>query len=74
MAWDELEGKQLAFEHRRKAIEARIDALRAEFRAEEEEFARIAASARWKSEAAAVNQSEMSKSRKSREAHPEGRR
>lgn len=36
----ELEQKQLALIHRRKAMEAQIEALRAEFHAEEEEFRR----------------------------------
>ena len=41
---EELERKKLAIDHRRKLIQAQIEALRAGFKAEEEEFAQIAAS------------------------------
>ncbi|HXC35453.1 MAG TPA: circadian clock protein KaiC [Candidatus Acidoferrales bacterium] len=41
---DELEYKKLALEHRRKAVQAQIEALRAGFMAEQEEFSRLEAS------------------------------
>jgi circadian clock protein KaiC len=41
---EELERKEMALEHRRKALEAQIEALRAGFMAEKEEFTRVAAS------------------------------
>jgi circadian clock protein KaiC len=37
----ELERKELALSHRRKVMEAQIDALRAAFQAEEEEFRQL---------------------------------
>ena len=45
---EEVRRKQLSLEHRRKAIEAQVESLRAEFRSEEEEFDRIAANDRLK--------------------------
>lgn len=44
MRKDELECKRLALEHRRKVVEAQIEALRAGFMAEQEEFSRFEAS------------------------------
>ena len=41
---DELERKKLALDHRRRAVEAQIEALRAGFLAEQEEFSRVTAS------------------------------
>lgn len=41
---EELNRKQLALEHRRKGMEAQIEALRASFLAEQQEFERISAS------------------------------
>jgi circadian clock protein KaiC len=38
---DELEGKKLALDHRRRAVEAQIEALRAGFMAEQEELSRV---------------------------------
>lgn len=43
---DELERSRLALEHRRKALEAQIEALRAGFLADQEEFARVMAAHR----------------------------
>jgi circadian clock protein KaiC len=65
VAEEDLERKQLALEHRRKAIDARIEALRAEFHAEEEEFARSLANARLKSDTIQEERTAMAKSRKS---------
>lgn len=41
---DEMERQKLAMEHRRRAVEAQVEALRAGFLAEQEEFARVMAS------------------------------
>lgn len=40
---DEVQRKKLALEHRRRAVEAQIEALRAEFLAEQEELSRVVA-------------------------------
>jgi circadian clock protein KaiC len=63
-AREELERKKLALEHRRKSIKAQIEALRADFKAEEEEFARAASNARLKSETLAADRAAMAKSRR----------
>jgi circadian clock protein KaiC len=63
-AKEELERKKLALEHRRKSIKAQIEALRADFKAEEEEFARAASNARLKSERLAADKAAMAKSRR----------
>jgi circadian clock protein KaiC len=41
---EEVERKRLALEHRRKAVHAQIEALKAGFSAEAEEFARVSSS------------------------------
>lgn len=64
-AQEELERKKLALAHRRKAIEAQVEALRADFRAEEEEFARAALSAQLKLETIEADRVAMAKSRRS---------
>ncbi|HEY1171474.1 MAG TPA: circadian clock protein KaiC [Verrucomicrobiae bacterium] len=43
IAKDEMERKKMAIEHRRRAVEAQIEALRAGFKIEEEEYSRVAA-------------------------------
>jgi len=64
IANEDLERKQLALDHRRTAIEAQVEALRAQFKAEEEEFARAILSARMKANVLAADRSAMSKSRR----------
>ena len=64
IAKEELERQKLALEHRRKAIEAQIESLRAGFKAEEEEMARVVASAQFKLETLAADRVSMAKSRK----------
>ncbi len=63
-AEDELERKRLALEHRRKAIQAQIEALRAEYLAEQEEFARLKASSNARGKQAETNRQAMSVSRR----------
>jgi circadian clock protein KaiC len=72
LAAEDIERKQLALEHRRKAIDARVEALRAEFKAEEEEFSRGLASARLKSDTIQQERTAMAKSRKSLSPTKEG--
>nr|WP_083805385.1 hypothetical protein [Chthoniobacter flavus] len=55
----------MALEHRRKAIEAQVEALRAQFKSEEEEFERAALSAKLHSDLLAVERAAMAKSRRS---------
>jgi len=62
-AKEELERKQLALEHRRKAVESQIDALRAELLAEQKEFARIAASGKWRDKQIQLNRQAMASRR-----------
>ena len=57
---DELQRKKLALEHRRRAIEAQVETLRGELNIEEEEFARMAASGRLRSELAETARQAMS--------------
>lgn len=71
VAREEMERKQLALEHRRKAIEAQVEALRAQFRAEEEEFERTNLSARIRNEVLAADRAAMGKSRRSTAANGE---
>jgi len=55
---------ELALHHRRLAVEAQIAALRAGFKAEEEEFARVATAAKLREETAATDRAAMSRSRR----------
>jgi circadian clock protein KaiC len=55
---------RLAFEHRRKAVEAQVNALRANFQAETEEFERRAANARLQQKQVELDRQKMSISRK----------
>jgi circadian clock protein KaiC len=55
---------RVAFEHRRKAIEAQVNALRASFQAETEEFERHAANARLRQKQVELDRQKMSISRK----------
>lgn len=64
LAREEVDRQKLALEHRRKAVEAQVEALRATFKAEEEEMARVAASAQSKLDAIAADRLAMSTSRK----------
>jgi circadian clock protein KaiC len=73
-AKEELERQQLALNHRRTAIEARVEALRAEFKAEEEEFARVTANARSQIEKRASARADMASSRKSTSTNKESAR
>jgi circadian clock protein KaiC len=63
VAKEERERKQLALQHRRKAVEAQIEALRAGFLAEQEEFARVTASDDWLQKQADIDRQAMSASR-----------
>lgn len=64
LAKEEGERKKLALEHRRKAVEAQIAALRAGFAADEEEFNRGTAASRLRAEQIEENLSAMAKSRR----------
>jgi circadian clock protein KaiC len=61
---EEQERQQLALAHRRKAVEAQIEALRAGFLAEQEEFARIASTGERREKQAELNRQAMAKSRR----------
>lgn len=63
-AMEEMDRKKLALEHRRKSIEAQIEALRADFKAEEEEFARATLNARLKLETYEADRVAMANSRR----------
>jgi circadian clock protein KaiC len=63
-AQEEWERKKLALAHRRKAIEAQIEALRASYKTEEEEFARVATEVRRLDLQIENNRVAMAKSRK----------
>ena len=63
VAKEERERKQLALQHRRKAVEAQIEALRAGFLAEQEEFARVTASDDWLQKQTDIDRQAMSASR-----------
>jgi circadian clock protein KaiC len=64
MVKEELARKQLSLDHRRKAMEAQIEALRAGFMAEQEEFSRIAASGKLRAQKIQSNKDTMAKSRR----------
>ena len=61
---EELGRKELAMEHRRKALEVQIESLRAGFLAEQEEFAREAANSKLRDEQVITEQKAMAKSRR----------
>jgi circadian clock protein KaiC len=63
-AKEELARKQLAMEHRRKALEVQIESLRAGFLAEQEEFAREAANSKLRDEQVVTERKAMAKSRR----------
>jgi circadian clock protein KaiC len=60
----ELERKKLALTHRRKTMEAQIEALRAEFRAEEEELRRAVASEKNRLGQIEIDRDAMARSRR----------
>ena len=60
----ELERKKLALTHRRKAMETQIEALRAEFRAEEEELRRAVASEKIRLGQIEIDRETMARSRR----------
>jgi circadian clock protein KaiC len=61
---EDMQSKQLALEHRRKAVEAQIESLRAGFMAEQEEFARVEASGRLRDEQMKLDRRAMAASRR----------
>jgi circadian clock protein KaiC len=61
---EELERKQMTLEHRRKAMEAQIESLRAGFLAEQQEFTRVAASGKLRTEQIQTEREAMAKSRR----------
>jgi circadian clock protein KaiC len=61
---EELERKRMALERRRRAIEGQIEGLRSEFKLEEEEFARIAASGLRREQQVEFDRQAMSASRR----------
>ncbi len=62
-AREELERKKLAHEHRRRATEAQIEALRAELEAEEDELSRAVESEKMRLEQISIDREAMSRSR-----------
>ncbi|HTR41561.1 MAG TPA: circadian clock protein KaiC [Pseudomonadales bacterium] len=64
-AKEEQDRKSMALAHRRKAVEAQIEALRAEFLAEQEEFARATASDELRTKQIQLNRQAMAASRRS---------
>ena len=61
---DELQRKKLALQHRRKAVEAQVEALRAGFLAEQEELARVVASDESRAEQIQTDRRAMATSRR----------
>jgi circadian clock protein KaiC len=61
---EELKRKQLAMEHRRKAVEAQIEALRAGFMAEQQEFSRDLASGEAREKQIQLDREAMAASRR----------
>jgi circadian clock protein KaiC len=61
---EELERKELSLEHRRKAMEAQVESLRAGFMIEQEEFARVAANAKSREQQILLDRETMAKSRR----------
>jgi circadian clock protein KaiC len=64
IATEELERKRLALDHRRRAIDAQMEVLRAQFKAEEEEYAHATLSAQIKADLVNAERSAMAKSRR----------
>lgn len=64
IAGEELERRKLTLEHRRKAVEAEIESLRAGFMAEQEEFSRTAAVGQQRKKQIAMDRQAMSVSRR----------
>jgi len=64
LAAEELQRKRLALEHRRKAMEAQIEALRAGFLAEQEEFSRVETSSEARQKTVESDRKAMSASRR----------
>jgi circadian clock protein KaiC len=64
VAKEEAKRQQLALAHRSKAVEAQIEALRAGFMAEQEEFARVAASGQQREKQIELDRQAMAKSRR----------
>jgi circadian clock protein KaiC len=69
---DDMERQQLALTHRRKAVEAQIEALRAGFLAEQEEFTRIAANSTQLEKQTELNRQAMAKSRRTSKQQEDG--
>lgn len=61
----EMQRRQLTLEHRRKAVEAQIEALRSGYKVEEEEFQRTLLSQRLRDQAIEENRAAMGRSRQS---------
>ena len=61
---EELERQELTLAHRRKAVEAQVEALRAGFLAEQEEFARITAGNKQRDKQIELNRQAMAKNRR----------
>lgn len=61
---DELRRKQMAMEHRRKAMQAQIEALQAGFKAEEEEFVRMQSASLLAAETLETDRDAMARNRK----------
>lgn len=61
---DELQRKKLALQHRRKAVEAQVEALRAGFLADQEELARVVASDELRAEQIQTDRRAMATSRR----------
>jgi circadian clock protein KaiC len=64
VAKEEMQRKKLSLEHRRKTMDAQVAALRAGFKTEEEEFARVATDARLKEQQIEIERGAMAKSRR----------
>jgi circadian clock protein KaiC len=60
----EMERREMAFLHRRKAVEAQIESLRAAFAAEEEEFKRTAANEKMRLGRVETDRDAMARSRR----------
>jgi circadian clock protein KaiC len=64
IAKEDMQRQQLALAHRSKAVEAQIEALRAGFLAEQQEFARVAASGKQREKQIELDRQAMAKSRR----------
>jgi circadian clock protein KaiC len=64
IAEEEFQRKKLTLEHRRKSINAQIEALRSEFKTEEEEFARVVSNNGLKDQRLETARNAMAKSRR----------